>query len=116
MQTVIERVIQKVASFQSLDEGEEVMWHAAQAAYRRTRIKKRALQALSSGNDGGWSNSWGVGDVLAVALILNRQDVLSRHGYTILQAMERINPFWIESLARIEAELKAEGHLPGRLP
>lgn len=92
------------------------MWHAAKAAYRRTKIKKQALQVLSSGNDAGWWKKLKVGDALAVALILNRQDVLSRHGYTILQAIDRVNPLWIESLAGIEAELKAEGHLPGRLP
>lgn len=114
--SVMELVIRKVASFQALDDGEEMMWQAARLAYRRTKIKKRALDVLASPRDADWPMRWGMDTVLAVAVILNRNDVLARNGYTILEAMERINPLWIQSLVEIEAELKAEGQLPGRLP
>lgn len=110
------RVAKKVASFQVLDEGEELVWLVVQAAHRRNKMKKRAIRACSSTGVGDWPKGWGTDATLAVALILNRHDVLSRSAYTILQAMERINPIWAQSLAEIESELRSDGLLPGRLP
>lgn len=112
---LMERVIQKVASFQALDESEEMMWQVTQAAHRRAQIKSRALLALSLESDADWPKSWGMDMTLAVAMVLNRHDVLARNGYTIIQAMERINPVWTQSLVEIEAELKAEGQISKRL-
>ena len=110
------RVLEKVASFKPLDDGEEMTWLAAQVAHRRGKIKKRALLALTLPDAADWPKGWGTEGLLAVALILNRHDVMSRSGYTVLQAMERINPLWASQLVEIEAELRSEGHLPGRLP
>ena len=110
------RVLEKVASFQPLEDGEEMTWMAAQVAHRRGKIKKWAMLANNIPSEEDWPKDWGTEGLLAVALILNRHHVISRSGYTILQAIERINPLWMHQLLGIEAELRSEGHIPGRLP
>lgn len=54
---------------------------------RVNELTMKARDALVTGSTGGMST----GEALAVALVLNRSDWLSDMGYTIAQALERID-------------------------
>lgn len=106
--------LQKVANMQPLSADDEVMWVAAHMAYRQTRLKQRVISAATIADSTKWpTKGWCKDTHLAVAVILNRHDVLARLGYTILEAMDRISPALTTTLISIEAELKLEGHLAG---
>lgn len=106
--------LQKVAKMQPLSADDEVMWVAAHMACRRTRLKQRIVSVAAIADDTKWpTKDWCKDTHLAVAIILNRHDMLARLGYTILEAMERISPALTSTLISIEAELRSEGHLAG---
>lgn len=106
--------LQKVAKMEPLSADDEVMWVAAHMAYRRTNLKQRVISVAAIADSTQWpTKDWCKDTHLAVAMILNRQELLSRLGYTMLEAMERISPVLASTLISIEAELKSEGHLAG---
>lgn len=77
-------------------------------------LKQRVIAVAAIADSTKWqTKDWCKDTHLAVAIILNRQDVLARLGYTILEAMDRISPALTSTLIGMEAELRSEGHLAG---
>lgn len=56
----------------------------------------------------GGFNSLSTGEKLAAALVLNRPDWLEAMGYTIAEAIDRLDPGWVERLRPVERMLMDE--------
>lgn len=110
----LSEVLQKMVKMEHMSFDDDVMWLAAQMAYRRNTLKHRVIAASRVSDSEHWqAKDWPKTTHLAVAIILNRQDVLARLGYTILEAVERIGPPMMTMLVSLEAELRSEGHFEG---
>lgn len=65
-------------------------------ALRITRLARTDI-------DVGALGPWSTGEKLAVCLVLNRGDWLTRMGYTMLEAIDRVGPEWMAA-CRIAAK------------
>lgn len=71
------------------------------------------LQIISSAKMAR-AGSFGVlstGEQLAAALVLNRADLLEQAGFTMAQAIERLEGAWLASIPEAERALRDEGVL-----
>lgn len=59
------------------------------------------------GGHGDWSVQ-STGEKVAVALVLNRADWLSEHGYTIAEAIERAGHGWLSMIPQVARQLADE--------
>ncbi len=74
----------------------------------RSAVMRRQFAAMAltaQGRPFGSWPAWSTGEVVIVALVLDRQDVLRAMGYTILEAIERVDLFTIAELRRIAHEV-----------
>lgn len=70
------------------------------------RIIELSRTALREGTPGPMST----GEALTVALVLNRPDWLQEEGFTIAQALDRIDSDTIQHLRDAERVMQSEGH------
>lgn len=70
------------------------------------RIVELSRTARRAGTPGPMS----VGEALTVALVLNRHDWLRDEGYTMAQALDRIDADTIQHLRAAERVMQSEGH------
>lgn len=65
------------------------------------RIVRMARTDIEVGSLGPWST----GEKLAVCLVLNRGDWLTRMGFTMLEAIDRVGPDWMAACQTAAKEL-----------
>ena len=68
------------------------------------RILARAVVASQLPPHEPWP-AWSTGEILAVALVLNRHDVITDMGYTIVRALQRVDFGVVNLLPEIAAEV-----------
>jgi hypothetical protein len=66
------------------------------------RIVRMARTDIEVGSLGPWSTS----EKIAVCIVLNRGDWLTRIGYTMLEAIERLGPEWLAASHLAAKELR----------
>jgi hypothetical protein len=71
------------------------------AAYRQ--LRQKALDAVRGGIEAWRPQS--TGEKLAVAMVLNRHDWLEEMGYTMAQAIDRIEWNWLQAIPVVAREL-----------
>lgn len=71
------------------------------------RILARAVLASRLPPEEPWP-AWSTGELLAVALVLNRHDILTDMGYTIVRALQRVDFGVVNLLPEIAAEVALE--------
>lgn len=108
-ETQMVAVLERVESMQSMSAQDEVLWAATSIAYQRCWLRQCAQIATKTADASQWPKTWPTGTALAVALILDRHDVLRKKGYTILEAVDRIGPANMQSVGKIQAELRSAG-------
>ena len=69
---------------------------------RIERLEMMAKADQHSGSIGPWSS----GERLAVALVLNRHDWLADMEYTILEAVARLEPEWLNACHAVAKTLR----------
>lgn len=76
------------------------------SGYEYQHLLAKAREA-KEGGEASWSVQW-TGEKVAVALVLNRADWLARMGYTLGEAIERMDRAWLEAIPRVERQLRDE--------
>jgi hypothetical protein len=76
-------------------------------------LNERYRHLLSKARDAknGGRGAWTVqstGEKVAVALVLNRADWLTEHGYTMAEAIERAGLEWVSMIPQIARQLTEE--------
>ena len=99
-------VFQKVTSLVPLTPDEGVVWQLLCVMEKLGTLKSKALSVANGVAFEHWP-AWSTEETLAVAIIHNRHDVITRLNYTMLEALERVGPIWKRSLQDIAAELRA---------
>lgn len=69
-------------------------------------IYHSAVAALNGGFD-----CLSTGQKVAAALVLNRHDWLTEIGYTIAEAIHRLDEGWTDLMPLVERQLKVEGRI-----
>lgn len=59
-------------------------------------IAQRIVVMAQADIEVGTLGPWSTGEKIAVCLVLNRGDWLTRIGYTMLEAIDRLGPDWLE--------------------
>jgi len=73
---------------------------------RYEHLLHKARDAKRNGHDAWTVQS--TGEKVAVALVLNRPDWLTEHGYTITEAIDRAGQEWVEMIPQIARQLGEE--------
>ncbi len=71
---------------------------------------ERVVELCRSARLAGTPGPMSVGEALTVALVLNRHDWLRDEGYTVAQALDRIDPDTIQHLRDAERVMQTEVH------
>lgn len=70
----------------------------------------RIIELCRAARAAGTAGPMSTGEALTVALVLNRHDWLIDEGYTIAQALARIDADSIQHLRDAERAMQSEGH------
>lgn len=101
-------IVEKVMAMSPLTPGENLKWNLIVLHQRMGDLRQAAVTAAGEPDFKRWP-AWPTGRVLAVAIILNRCDVLTELKYTVLEAIDRIGPHCAEWLPTVAAELRRDG-------
>jgi hypothetical protein len=68
-----------------------------------TDIERRIARMVDAAEkDEAAIGVFSTGEQIAVALVLDRQDLLPHGGYTMLEAVERIGPEWLRAALQVQ--------------
>lgn len=102
-------VVEKLIAAEPLSEDEELVWIALRELHWCAGFKKKAIQASQIADSGRWPRGWSQETKLAIALALDRHDVLSDMGLTFFAAVDRIPMGWHSHVELVQGELRAAG-------
>lgn len=105
----IRKVVDKIVAVESLSQDEELVWIALKELHWYAGFKKKANQASQIADSAQWPRGWSQQTKLAIALALDRHDVLTDFGLTFFEAVDRIPMIWRGRIEMVQEELRTAG-------